>query len=385
MLRRALLQIHLWLGLTIGLLWAISGLTGALLVFGKEADRLAGMRGTQEVRASLDEVLANATTAADGEFIERLLIRDRHGEIINALYADSEGRKRIVVIDAATAEPVKLTEWEPRRPFGGSLYRWLYTAHMTYLAGANGMTFVGFSGLFLISAAITGLWVGWPRRGSWKATFAASKWRKLDHHLYGWHRAIGLTVGLIFVCSATTGALMAFPEEPVRQFLARHAGFQPTHVVKSAGHHGWGGDERAYTGSHEIGMQRAVEVAQDTFPGAPWVRIWPPTMHYPYYTVRVRQPGEIRDWLGTTTVVVDAKTGAATGVYDAVKAPLSNKLFDAIYSLHNGEIIRLPGRVLAVLVGLALPILYVTGIWRWLRQRRKAKLVRSTQRSPVSC
>ena len=37
-MRRALVQVHLWLGLVVGLLWAVQGMTGASLAFSVSID-----------------------------------------------------------------------------------------------------------------------------------------------------------------------------------------------------------------------------------------------------------------------------------------------------------------------------------------------------------
>ncbi len=38
-MRKLLIEIHLWFGLTLGLLWAIQGITGSLLVSHREIDQ----------------------------------------------------------------------------------------------------------------------------------------------------------------------------------------------------------------------------------------------------------------------------------------------------------------------------------------------------------
>jgi uncharacterized iron-regulated membrane protein len=38
--------------------------------------------------------------------------------------------------------------------------------------------------------------------------------------------------------------------------------------------------------------------------------------------------------------------------------------------LHSGEVFGLPGRILILLSGLALPILFISGSSRWLQKRR---------------
>jgi uncharacterized iron-regulated membrane protein len=58
-------------------------------------------------------------------------------------------------------------------------------------------------------------------------------------------------------------------------------------------------------------------------------------------------------------------------VYDALRAPLSNRVADAMFAVHDGEIAGIAGRLAAMTAGLALPCLYVTGVWLWVAKRRR--------------
>lgn len=122
----------------------------------------------------------------------------------------------------------------------------------------------------------------------------------------------------------------------------------------------------------EIEPQQALARARTLFPGAAFVRLTLPTPASPVYAVRLRQPDETRVWSGVTMVTIDAASGRTLHTYDAVRAPLSNRLADAAFSIHSGEIAGLFGRILLMLAGLSLPALYVTGIWAWWRKRSRS-------------
>jgi uncharacterized iron-regulated membrane protein len=96
-----------------------------------------------------------------------------------------------------------------------------------------------------------------------------------------------------------------------------------------------------------------------------------PSVDMPIYIVRLYQPGEIRAWLGATEVVVNARDGQISGVFDALHAPVSNQIFDGSFDFHSGALAGLPGRIVIMLLGFSLPAMYVTGIWAWLRKRRR--------------
>jgi uncharacterized iron-regulated membrane protein len=118
-----------------------------------------------------------------------------------------------------------------------------------------------------------------------------------------------------------------------------------------------------------IGPQAALERARAHFPDAAFVRLTMPTPAAPVYAVRLRQAEEVRVWSGVTLVSIDPASGRTLHVYDPVTAPLSNRLADAAFSLHSGEIAGVAGRVLLMLAGLMLPVLYVTGVLAWWRKR----------------
>jgi len=50
-------------------------------------------------------------------------------------------------------------------------------------------------------------------------------------------------------------------------------------------------------------------------------------------------------------------------VYDAASAPLANRLFESAFALHSGKAAGFLGRLAVLFAGLALPTLYVTGVW----------------------
>lgn len=381
-MRRKLVQFHIWLGLIFGFLWALQGLTGGLIVFMREVDRVTEPASSAGPMTSLDAILASAAAAADGAFIHRLAISDEQRQLVYALYKDKQDIARAVIIDPATARPVGLRELEPMTPFGGEVIRWAYWLHMTLLSGDVGKKVSGIVAIVLVAGLTVGLWIAWPKRGTWKFAFTAHRWRTKDQRLYGWHRAIGLSCGFILIALAAAGAFLALPNEPVRELVARFAAHVPNHGGMG---HGQRKHRKEQPDGPIIPPQQALDTALGIFPEARWVRVMMPTSHEPQYTVRMHQPGETRAWLGTTSVVVDGHTGQVLGTYDPLNAPLSNRFFDAIWSFHNGELFGLTGRIIAVLVGLTLPALYVIGMWRWwVRRKRKAQRSAATAPSVVN-
>lgn len=362
-MRRKLIAFHLWLGITIGLLWALQGLGGALLTFHRDMQRLEGPAVSTGPMASLDRIADEAGRVSQRP-IERIGVTDEHGDILVAEYRDQDGVRRAKLVDAARGETVGDRELEPGSPFGSNFWGWLYHFHESLGGGRALELTVGVSGVFLVTALVAGLWVGWPRRGAWRAAFAMARWRTRDQKLYGWHRALGLAAGLPLLIAASTGIYLIFAPN-LRPLIAQVVPHIPPYSVDPAA---------VSAGSDDIGPQAAYDRAQALFPAAAFVSVTMPTTRSPAYTVRLRQSEELRRWSGVTSVTID-KSGRVLARYDAVNAPLSNRIGDAIFAIHSGEVSGTVGRLLLLLLGLALPTLYAMGIWAWLRRakRRRAK------------
>lgn len=354
--RRVLVQIHLWLGLVVGFVWALQGLTGAALVFHREIDRLSLPHAAVGPMAPIDGLIAAAQRHAAAP-IERIGIADARGDLLTAAYTDAAGHGRALLLDAATGAVTGTREDHPGSPFTGSATRWLYTVHETLLLGERGETLVGVSGILLLTGTITGLWLGWPRRKAWRAAFAYPRWRSAAQALFGWHRMVGLVVGFALLVTVPGGVWMIFQGD-LRPALAKIVPYRLPYKPAP-------GPVSARTSA-----AAALATARGVFPDAGFVRLTLPTPDAPVYTVRLRQPGEARAWSGVTSVTLDPATGRVLDAYDPLTAPRANRLADAAFSAHNGELLRLPGRILIFLSGLALPTLWVTGLLAWARKRR---------------
>jgi uncharacterized iron-regulated membrane protein len=357
-MRPGLKRLHLWLGLTLGLFWALQGMTGACLVFHHELERLAIPRPTSGPMAPIQDTLRSAAQESHGGRITRLSIADAHSEVVEVSYIDNLQHPRSILIDAATTRLLDERDLEPATPFTGSASRWVLNFHTSLLSGRSGAICVGISGVALFTAAISGLYLAWPARNGWGVVYSFRRWRTNLQRLYGWHRALGLTAAAFILFLALSGVWMTF-EDHLRPALARIITHQlPYQPIRDASQ------------GTVIPAQRAIAIAQARLPDARWARITLPTAKSPVYTIRFHRRGE-GTWLGRTSVAVGASTGRIESVYDSTSVPLSNRIADALLPLHDGERFGAASRVAMMLAGLSIPTLYVTAVWRWFTQRRK--------------
>ncbi len=357
-MRKTLVQLHLWLGLIVGLVWALQGLTGAALVFHREMDRWAIGAISAGPMESLDRIVAQAEARTRSPVVT-VGIADQRGDILNVGFTD--GGPQQLQVEATTGRPIRLRSNDPATPFQGAAWRWVYLLHESLLLHDRGETLIGVSGLLLFSSLLTGVWLGFPRRGQWRQALGLSGWKSVRAKLFGWHRLAGITAALIFLITVPAGIWMIFAADlrpRLASIVAHEMPYKPMPV-------GALGDV--------IPPQQALLRAKAHCPDAAFVRLTMPTPASPAYAVRLRQPAETRVWSGVTAIMIDAASGRTLHVYDAITASPSNRLADAAFSIHSGEIAGLAGRILVIFAGLSLPALYVTGVWAWWRKRQRPR------------
>lgn len=357
-LRPWIVRVHLWLGLTIGALWALQGLTGAMLVFSRDiqaASYPASPPGPLLPLATLFEK-AEAAAGAPVTMVETFSPRR---ELFLAHYKNARDHPMTMVIDGRSGAAFDRRDPEAMLPTDGSTWKWLVRFHEGLLSEEAGPFFIGASGVLLLTSVLLGLYLAWPRPGHWKAAFQVVRWRTPSQRLFGWHRLVGLTAGLALFVIVPFGVYMAF-KDPIREWMAEegwYRTFKPEAVEDLP--------------SFAIEADQALAIARAPFPGAAIYRVALPTKNTPAYVFRLLQKEELRRSNGTTTVAIDPWNGQLRYVYDPRRARIGNVIDDVAYPIHNADISGPVGRVLLFLTGLALPTLYVLGVAAWLRKRRR--------------
>lgn len=368
--RRTLVSIHLWLGLIVGALWALQGLTGAMMVFNRDIQPLILRASPTEGEfLPLDQIFDRASASA-GERVTQLENFTPEPHLLLAYYEDAAGQTKQLVVDARDGTVLDRRDPKVMMPSGGSTWYWLLRLHESLLAGENGPILVGVSGLLLLSSVIMGLVIAWPKRRQWGALFSPLKWRTTAQRLYGWHRMTGVMLGAALIFSATCGTYLAFA--PIlRPMFASTGHFiapfkaKPTETLAKPA----------------ISAQDALDIARSRFPGSILVRSTLPSEKAPVFGFRLLQRDEWRRWAGTTTIFIEPANGEVISTYNPLTAPFLNKLNDNFYPLHTGEAGGPLLRIFVFFGGLSLPTLYILGVWGWARRRKRQANTAFSQRA----
>jgi len=207
-LREFLFQVHLWLGLCVGLYVFAIGLSGAMLVFRPELQARAFPQffhaaHRTDAGANTQSLLNSLTVAYPGERV-------------SGLDWPTYRRKTVLayVMNGSDFRTVFLDPWTAAVIGGLPQHSWISTLqnlHSELLAGSTGRTANGVGALCLALMVGTGLCVWWPGIERWRQSLRLDfrrGWKRAIWHVHG---AVGFWVCAVLLLWALTGAEFIFP------------------------------------------------------------------------------------------------------------------------------------------------------------------------------
>jgi uncharacterized iron-regulated membrane protein len=358
--KRWWLRLHVWLGISVGFFWALQGLTGALLAFNRDiqgAFYSSGAPAAVQPMLPLDIIFSRASARA-GAPVTKLEAFGARRHLLLAYYDDpARGGERTLIVDDRSGRALDDRSTGELIPHGSGFWPWLLGFHEALLGGDRGQYVVGASGLLLLLTLGIGFWNGVPAQGRIGAAFRISRWRTLLQRFLGWHRMLGLILGIPLMMTVLCGIYLAYAPT-IRPVLTAEGWYIPMYKAKPL----------AEAPRPLITTEQAWETALARFPASQLVRAVRPSAKSPVYFFRLLAPGEWRRWAGTSWVAVNPRTGAIVASYDAVNGPWANWITDNLYTIHTGEAGGLLARILVLFEGLLLPTLFVTGFVTWRRR-----------------
>ena len=217
MTKKLFRKIHLWLSVPFGLVMSITCLTGALLVFEKETERLVrpDFFYVEEVKgeALSPELLTERITATLPDSVKVIGITTFDNPHLAYQVRLSKPRKASLYVDQYTG---RIKGHYQRLPFFTTtfrLHRWLLGPARNADGGIGwGRLVVGISTLAFVFVLISGLFVWWPRNHKVLKNDLTIKvrkgWRRFWHDL---HVAGGIYTLLLLLILALTGLTWSFP------------------------------------------------------------------------------------------------------------------------------------------------------------------------------
>ena len=344
-------RLHRWIGGIIGLVLALLGLSGAILV---HRDAWIGVPRASDARVGDPEAIAQAVgklrgegsappqsilLATDSFGLHRLSYRSGAGA-----YADQSG---VVVTRWAT-------QWE--RP-----ELWLFDFHHHLFAGDSGEWVIGIVGLCGLFFVVSGMILWWRTR----KTFELRLWpRRMSRSaIVRQHRDLGVVMAPLLFLAILTGTTMIF--RPVSNlFLGPGAAAEVTRSLKAP-------DFPHQPLAADLDWAKMARLAQARFPEAELRSIGVPRGGHGPITARLRQPEE---WLpnGRTVVWFSPADGSVLGARDARGLSGRVRAYNMLYPLHAAKVGGWAYQLAMTLAGLSLTLLGTLAVWTfWFKRPRK--------------
>ncbi|MGB3206130.1 MAG: PepSY-associated TM helix domain-containing protein [Crinalium sp.] len=357
--REIAFTLHQYLGLFLGIVLVIMGVTGSLLVFGHEIDHFLNPNlfkiSPQGERVPIELVLNNIRSYYPDLKLQSITLPQQPTDVYELRMLSSNSSAVNVY-----ADPYKGVVLGSRLEDEG-LINFLFNLHVYLLAGDTGMTIVGIVGLLLILISITGVivWSGWRRFSQGFSIKWSGNWRRLNFDI---HKVAGIFSVAFLLLIASTGSAIAFYSfvEPTVYSLTRTSLPSPPTSQPS-------------TGLKPLSVDQILQKANIVLPSAKTTFMSLPSSPVKPVKIRKKFVDEIHP-TGENYIYIDQFSGKILRVENVLEAPLATRILGALYPLHIGRYGGVISRIIHIFVGIATTGLFFTGLvmW-WHRQKLKAR------------
>jgi uncharacterized iron-regulated membrane protein len=352
--RRIVLTLHRWAGVLLGAYLALIGVTGALVVFRQELQSVSYPAFHRPARsgaatAEPDMVLRAIGDAYPGYRLSGFDWPTYRRDTFLAYISNGAGFRTVF------AHP------ETGRVLGELPYDWirrLQDLHFDLLGGDAGRRVNGAGALVLVMMVVTGLVVWWPGMARVRDALVVHRrrgWKRLTWEVHG---AVGAWLSALLLLWGVTGAYYGFPGV----FRSAVNAVSPLTVVRAP--------ESAPSTSPVLPPSVFIAAARREVPEAQFARVvWPFGERGTFLLVMARAIHGDADTTDEVTLYFDQYTGALLLKRDHARRTAGDAVTAWIGPLHFGSFGGLPIKIAWAAAGLALPLLFVSGVVMWTNRR----------------
>lgn len=354
----------MWGGLTIGFLFCLVCVSGSILIFRQQIEE--ALRPAWTTRSA--DRPANVLTAAARNVarqwpdykISGVSLPTRAGAPLEyTLRIDSENVLRVFA-DARSGEVLGT--------FTLPWLIWISDLHHHFLLPPDisrlGQQIVGWIGILLFVASMSGLLIWSLRAAPWALLFGTRRARPWRFTAAGLHRSIGVIGNLLLLFVTVSGIVVVFPKTTLRVLGVPSEVASP--LPPRAGEMQSGPVLHAALEEYVVAARGAVPLGQVR-------RLTIPTLPGRAVTATVWTPGDLRP-KGSTRVSFEAGSTRVHAVIRPEDSPFAKRLVQAASPLHYAQWGGTAVEILLFVAGLIPAILFVSGVMMWwspIRVRRK--------------
>jgi len=359
--RKLWFNVHLYLGLIVGLIFVLEGLTGSILAFYVDIDEwlnpeitMSAPFGQRQSYENIFQALKAAHPEREGAW--RLQIPAADDRMITARYYKPKETAHIsfaplmVWINPYTSDVVSSRFW------GNFAMTWIYDLHYLLLLDTTGAIVLSIIGLLITLSLCTGVYLWWPSKGKIKTALSFKKRASSERYNYDLHKLNGIYGLVILLLLVVTGFLLAFP--PVKPAIAALSPlYKPSNTQSLLN-----------SQLHRQAIDEIVSIAQQQFPLASVKWIETPKSLTGSYRINLKQEGEPSIRFPKTNVWIDQYSGKVLAIRDIHNDSAGDTFLRWLHPLHSGEVFGLTGRIIVCLSGFIPLFLYITGVRRYIQK-----------------
>ena len=343
--RATLAWLHLWVGLTVGTLFALVALAGTVLVFHVDLLKLQHPQLVQHAPVADGRVLSAIVAEWSPKGLRSLDLPSADLPVWQGYFKD--GQRGYFAPEDGT---LLLT-----RTHHDDALMWLHEWHVELLGGDVGKEVLGVVGWTVLALVLVGLYLWWPKRGRMLAQLKVFNGPPVRRWLT-WHRSSGVVLLPLLVLAIFTGTGMIYSKGFGAAFMGVFGGEKPS--------------APKLKGDGPVDWTQALAHARVALPGAELHRVSVPKAGDGAVAFRLQASGEWHP-VGRSTVHMDRTGTRQLEVYDATGNGLGARMSEAIYPLHIGAVGGGVMKWITAFVGLLPAFLLVTGFLFWRRRRHK--------------
>jgi uncharacterized iron-regulated membrane protein len=364
-------KVHLWLGLSSGLVVFIIAITGCIYAFQEEIQNLTQSYRFVEVKnkpflfpSQIHEI---ADQQLPGKQIHAVLYQGKERAAKAIYYSFEEQYYNFIYINPYTGEVLKVKDEFAdffRIVLDGHFYLWL--------PPEIGQPLIASATLVFLIMMITGLFLWWPRKkGAAKQRFSIKwsvRWRRKNYDL---HNVLGFYITWIAIIFALTGLVWGFTWFRDGVYSLASGGKQFIEYQNPPS------DTTAIANFDMPAIDKVYLTMVKEYPNAEWIEVHPPEDHRSAIAANANPDASTYfkidyryfDQYTLKELPVNHMWGRESTASGADKVMRMN------YDIHVGAILGLPGKVLAFFASLIIASLPVTGFMIWWGRRKKEKRI----------
>jgi uncharacterized iron-regulated membrane protein len=351
------LRLHLWLGLSLGVIGAVLGLSGCILLYDSEIDawlhRQRYAISGSHIGLLLSEYARRAAESRRPRLRPtaiRLPDLEAGPVVVLAREAGDTGALQRVYLDPPSGRVLDIAL---PGDFIGRIHR--FHESLT-LRDYHGREVVGAVGIAMFVSSLTGIYLWWPGRRMRRAALGFRRGRTLSRNL---HYTCGIWGVVVLATLSFTGIVLAYPDAGRAAVAAFATISTPPRSV-----------EASEMSGRAIEIDEAVAIATKLYSRATVIGVGMPVGARGIYRVNIREAADTASRSGTV-VYIDPRSGKVQLRVDRGTRTSGDTLLLWNRIVHEGRAFGATGRAVTFVGGLLPPTLMVTGLIIWLRQRRR--------------